>query len=209
MLALLRQKTRDRVARLLVHEALVFWSAPSVYFMPGVMCPMLWAVGRRPRLLIPAALWERLEWGERDSILLHELAHWRRRDHWVRWIELLATATYWWHPACWWARRELREAEEQCCDAWVLHATGDFRPYANALLHAVEFVSMRGALLSNSKPLPALASGMGQFNHLKRRIVMLKNASVARALFAGCTPLLCSVELFGGGVAVVAFAKGR
>src|SRR5579859_624246 len=105
-------------------------SAPAVYFIPGSLCPMLWAVGGSPRLLIPVALWGRLDPGERDTILLHELAHWRRRDHWVRWIELAATTIYWWNPVCWIARRELREAEEQCCDAWVLHATGDFKPYA-------------------------------------------------------------------------------
>jgi beta-lactamase regulating signal transducer with metallopeptidase domain len=157
-------------------------SAPAVYFIPAPLCPMLWAIGTRPRLLIPVALWGRLDPRERDSILLHELAHWKRRDHWVRWIELAATTIYWWSPVCWWARRELREAEEQCCDAWVLHATGDFRPYANALLRAVEFISVQVSLSPQSEPLPALASGMGQFNHLKRRIVMLKTASVARAL---------------------------
>ena len=171
---------QSRVAHLSRHLGLR--SAPTVHFIPGSLCPMLWAVGRSPRLLIPVALWGRLDVSERDSILLHELAHWRRRDHWVRWIELAATTIYWWNPVAWWARRELREAEEQCCDAWVLHATGDFKPYANALLRAVEFISAPITSSQPHTPLPALASGMGQFNHLKRRIVMLKDASVSRAL---------------------------
>jgi beta-lactamase regulating signal transducer with metallopeptidase domain len=171
---------QTRVAKL--SHRLGLRSIPVVHFIPAPLCPMLWAVGRSPRLLIPVALWGRLDVAERDSILLHELAHWRRRDHWVRWIELAATTIYWWNPICWWARRELREAEEQCCDAWVLHATGDFKPYANALLRAVEFISAPILPSPHHKPLPALASGMGQFNHLKRRIVMLKTASVTRAL---------------------------
>jgi len=171
---------QERVAKL--SRQLGLHSTPWIYFIPAPLCPMLWAVGRSPRLLIPVALWARLDVAERDSILLHELAHWRRRDHWVRWIELAATTIYWWNPICWWARRELREAEEQCCDAWVLHATGDFKPYANALLRAVEFISAPISTSPKHNPLPALASGMGQFNHLKRRIVMLKTASVARAL---------------------------
>ncbi len=171
---------QSRVAQL--SRRLGLSSAPTVHFVPGSLCPMLWAVGRSPRLLIPTVLWSRLDVSERDSILLHELAHWRRHDHWVRWIELAATTIYWWNPVAWWARRELREAEEQCCDAWVLHATGDFKPYANALLRAVEFISAPISYSPPHKPLPALASGMGQFNHLKRRIVMLKSASVARAL---------------------------
>jgi len=156
--------------------------APRAWFIPGTLSPMLWAVGGPARLLIPQALWERLNSIQRDAILIHELAHWRRRDHWVRWIELLATTFYWWHPACWWARRELREAEEQCCDGWVLHATGDFRHSANALLEAVEFVSSRVERPFPSSAVPALASGLGQFGHLKRRIIMLKNGNIPRAL---------------------------
>jgi len=37
-------------------------------------------------------------------------------------LELAALGLYWWHPAAWWARRELREAEEQRCDAGVVAA---------------------------------------------------------------------------------------
>jgi beta-lactamase regulating signal transducer with metallopeptidase domain len=163
-----------------------FGAAPDVWFIPGTLCPMLWTLGRSTRLLIPHGLWEQLDPARRDTILLHELAHWRRRDHWVRWIELLATSLYWWHPVCWWARRELREAEEQCCDAWVLWALpGAFHDYANALLEAVEFISIRAERPFARCAVPALASGMGQFVHLKRRLIMLKNGNVARGLSWG------------------------
>ena len=80
---------------------------------------MLWAIGGRPRLLVPSELWSATSLDERTSLLLHELAHLKRRDHWVRWLELIVGGLYWWHPAVWWGRRLLREAEEQCCDAWV------------------------------------------------------------------------------------------
>lgn len=160
--------------------------APRVQFIPGTLCPMLWPVGRSARLLVPQALWDRLDLVQRDTVLLHELAHWARRDHWVRWIELVATSLYWWLPACWWARRELRKAEEQCCDACVLWALpGTFHNYANALLEAVEFVSIRADRPSASIAVPALASGMGQFSDLKRRLTMLKHGNVSRALSWG------------------------
>ena len=150
---------------------------------------------------MPAELWDRLDDGERDSLLAHELAHLRRRDHWVRWLEVLATAAYWWHPACWWARRALREAEEQCCDAWVLWARpGGLPSYAAALLETLDFLSARpgsdppvGGAERHDRPtryrsraaVPALASGMGQFHQLKRRFVMLKQGDVPRALTRG------------------------
>jgi bla regulator protein BlaR1 len=160
---------------------------PEVWLIPGAMCPMLWAGGARARVLVPWGLWGVLDDAQRDTLLLHELAHLRRRDHWVRWLELAATVLYWWHPACWWARRGLREAEEQCCDAWVLWARpGAFRSYATALLTTVDFVSVR-------QPVPALASGMGQFHLLKARLTMLKKGDVSRALTWGGLSAACGV----------------
>lgn len=161
-------------------------AAPAVWFIPGALCPMLWTLGDRARVLIPRELWTRLEPEQRDAILLHEIAHWRRCDHWVRWLELAATTLYWWHPVCWWTRHELREAEEQCCDAWVMSLMpGAFRNYASALLEAVDFISIRAGASPAVKAVPALASGMGQFGHLKRRLTMLKQGNVARALSWG------------------------
>ncbi len=95
---------------------------PLIYLTPGRVPPMLWAIGGRPRLLVPSALWTKMEADERTSLLLHELAHLKRRDHWVRWLELVVVGLYWWHPVVWCARRALHEAEEQCCDAWVVWA---------------------------------------------------------------------------------------
>lgn len=153
---------------------------PQVQFVPGTLAPLLWAVGRPARLIIPAPLWERLHTEQRDALLVHELAHWKRHDHWVRWLEFLTTGLYWWHPVVWWARRELREAEEHCCDAWVVWALPDAaRAYAAALVETVDF-------LSTSPPsMPALASGMGHISDLRRRVTMILRGTTPRALTWG------------------------
>jgi beta-lactamase regulating signal transducer with metallopeptidase domain len=153
---------------------------PEVQLVPGHVPPMLWAIGRRPRLLFPIELWSTLEPDEQTSLLLHELAHLRRRDHWVRWLELLVGGLYWWHPAVWWARRALREAEEQCCDAWVVWAMPRAaKTYAAALLAALEFVSGARAAA------PAAASATGGNGHvscLKRRLRMIMRANTPNRL---------------------------
>jgi bla regulator protein blaR1 len=150
---------------------------PEVWWMPGAVSPMLWAAGGRPLLVVPADLWKRLDDRQRITLLVHELAHLRRRDHWVRGLELLATGLYWWHPAVWWARRELREAEEQCCDAWVVWAFPDAaRTYAETLLEAVDFLS------GPAPAVPSLASGLGQAQHLKRRLTMILRGTTHRTL---------------------------
>jgi len=142
----------------------------------GAISPMLWAFGCRARLLLPQELWLRLSAQQQSALLAHELAHWRRRDHWVRYVELAATVLYWWHPLIWWGRLRLREAEEQCCDAWVVWAWPDgARSYAAALVEAVDFVSAAGAR-------PMLGSGIGYVQHLMSRVRMIMRAGTPRAL---------------------------
>lgn len=150
---------------------------PPVLLVPGAVPPMVWGGVRGLRLLFPAALLGRLDGEQRASLLLHELAHVRRRDHWVRWLELIVVPLYWWHPVVWWAKRELHEAEEQCCDAWVVWALpGPGRTYALALLQALAFCA------KVRSPLPAAASGVGQVPHLRRRLTMIVQGKTPRAL---------------------------
>jgi tetratricopeptide (TPR) repeat protein len=139
--------------------------------------PLLWALVGPPRLLLPEALWKTLTEQQRGTLLAHELAHLRRRDHWVRLLELVVLGLYWWHPVAWWARRELREAEEQCCDAWVLWALPDAAEvYARALLQTLAFLSQ------SRQSLPVGASGAGRVSLLKRRLTMILRGPTSRVL---------------------------
>jgi beta-lactamase regulating signal transducer with metallopeptidase domain len=148
---------------------------PILYLVNGAVSPMLWGVP--PRLLFPARLLRRLDRDQRAALFVHELAHLKRRDNCVRILELIGLTLYWWHPAVWWARRELHEAEEQCCDAWVVWAqSGQSRAYALALLHTVDF-------FSHARPtLPLTASGIGQVPHLRRRLTMIMQARTPRSI---------------------------
>src|SRR5205085_625859 len=88
----------------------------------------------------PRALLARLAPEARDTLLAHELAHFLRRDHWVRVLEFVATGLFWWHPAVWLARAGIEVAEEECCDAWVVGGlAASPRSYAEALLATVDF----------------------------------------------------------------------
>jgi beta-lactamase regulating signal transducer with metallopeptidase domain len=152
-------------------------SCPTIFLVPGAVSPMVWGLGRRLCLLFPAGLLPRLDAEGQIALLAHELAHVRRRDHWLRVVELVVTALYWWHPVVWWARRELHDAEELCCDAWAVWASGgEGRPYGLALFQAVAFVSRA------RRPLPEGACGVGQMSHLKRRLTMVMQGNTSRSL---------------------------
>jgi bla regulator protein BlaR1 len=166
-------QTAELAARLGLREA------PALFLVPGRVPPMLWAIGSRPRLLVPSELWLATSLDQRTALLLHELAHLKRRDHWVRWLELIVGGLYWWLPALWWGRRLLREAEEQCCDAWVVWAMPKgAKTYATALLAALDFVS-------DARTAPAASSatsGNGHVSCLKRRLKMIVRAQTPKGL---------------------------
>jgi beta-lactamase regulating signal transducer with metallopeptidase domain len=167
----LQQRSRRLAVRLGLRRC------PGVWLVPGPISPMLWALAGPPRLLLPEALWSLLSADQQDALLAHELAHLRRGDHWVRRLELLALGLYWWHPAAWLARRELRDAEEQCCDAWVVWALpGAAVVYAAALVETVAF-------LSEARPaVPVGASAAGHVHRLKRRLIMIVRGTTPRGL---------------------------
>ncbi len=152
---------------------------PGVWLIPGPVPPLLWApyAGSQARLFFPALLLPRLDDKGRTALLVHELAHLARRDHWVRWLELLVGCLYWWYPLVWLARSRLRAAEEECCDAWVTSSLPDNAPaYAGALLETVDFLSRVPA------PLPPAASGFGRVHQLKRRLTMIVRGSTPPGL---------------------------
>ncbi|MFL5243041.1 MAG: M56 family metallopeptidase [Gemmataceae bacterium] len=174
--ALRANRTLQQQTDVLAHQ-LGMRSSPGVWLVPGFVSPMVWAMAGRACLILPAGLLKRLSEEQRATLLVHELAHLRRQDHWVRLLEVLVSGLFWWHPVVWWARREVREAEEQCCDAWVVWAMPDrARGYALTLLETVDFLSEARFAL------PPAASGIGYVHDLQRRMTMIMRGTTPRGL---------------------------
>lgn len=141
---------------------------PRVLLLPTAVSPTVWGAGRRASLVLPQGLLDTLTPEQLTHVVIHELAHLRRGDHWVRLLELVVTGLCWWHPVVWWARRRLRQVEEEACDAWVVWAAPGARlTYVDTLLSTMDF-------LSEARRLPSpLASEMGHARFVKRRLVMI------------------------------------
>lgn len=142
--------------------------SPVVLRIPARVSPMLFGFGRRAVIICPNQLWQSLCEDEREAFLAHEAAHYHRRDHWVRWLEWLVTALYWWFPGVYVARRELERHEEAACDAWAVRKLRSTpRRYAEALLRVVDFLS------EHQVGIPRLGSGMRPTDSLEQRLRLL------------------------------------
>ncbi len=125
-----------------IARALGVGCPPAVKVAGGIGSPMLWGWGRKTVILFPRELLARLSPEARDTLLAHELAHFLRRDHWVRVLEFVVTGLYWWHPVVWLARMGIEAAEEECCDTWVVCGlAASPRRYAEALLATIDYVA--------------------------------------------------------------------
>jgi beta-lactamase regulating signal transducer with metallopeptidase domain len=142
--------------------------------VPGIASPMVWCLNR-PTLLWPAQLPSGISDEAIHGLIVHELAHVKRRDHWVGWLELFAGCLWWWNPLFWYVRHQLRENAELACDAWVVDAMprgagrSDRRAYAEALLAVCEFISTRRP----AAPMPAVGINTGGRRFLERRLAMI------------------------------------
>lgn len=91
----------------------------------------------RPILLLPAST-SKL-WSEEtlEPVLVHELTHLRRFDHYVNALQWIIQVLYFFHPLVWWANHRLRTERELATDDEVAGRCGR-QPYLAALLLLAE-----------------------------------------------------------------------
>lgn len=111
----------------------------------------------KPTVLLPH--WALRDLSDRDltAVLLHELAHLRRRDDWTNLAGKLLGAVFFFHPAVWFVQRRLELEREMACDELVLAKTGNRHAYAECLVSLAEKsfarrgVAMAQAIIGHAK----------------------------------------------------------
>lgn len=93
----------------------------------------------RPVLVLPQTAFGRLSRKRAEHILLHELAHIKRRDLLVNTFYTLLQIVYWFNPLLWLLRRRLQHLRELCCDATVSRILREQTPeYRQTILETAQ-----------------------------------------------------------------------
>ena len=128
----------------------------------------------QPTLVVPCD-WRDWNDEQRDCILLHELAHVRRRDVASQCLARVAKIVHWFNPLVWYAAKKLRAERELASDDCVLQTGRSPSNYAEQLL----------ATLKRYRPSP-MALGVAMASSARLR----SSLGVVKHLPRWCSPLL-------------------
>jgi beta-lactamase regulating signal transducer with metallopeptidase domain len=70
----------------------------------------------KPTILLPKVIVDRVPDKQLETLIAHELVHFRRGDLWWSALQTLAVCCYWFHPLVWLARSVMNREAEKCCD---------------------------------------------------------------------------------------------
>lgn len=112
---------------------------PVRFFQSGIAkIPMV--VGHlKPVILFPVGVLASLPQDEAEAILVHELAHIRRKDYLVNMVQSFADILFFFNPAVLWLSSLIRIERENCCDDIAVAQTSCKRNYINALVSFQEY----------------------------------------------------------------------
>ncbi len=146
------------------------------------------------KIMIPRGLCEGLSLDEFDSLLVHEIAHVKRRDNFRRWFQSVIVCMFWFHPVVRILHQSLIWESERACDEMVVEHGVCRKRYEKSLIKSVCY-SLDISLIG--------ASGMSRSN-LDERLTVLQNYKRVRLSILDSAIFVSSLLLVFGVIGIVA-----
>lgn len=121
----------------------------------------------KPVVLLPASMISGLNNAQLEMLILHELAHIRRHDYLVNFLQTLVEILLFFHPAVLWISKQMRNEREYCSDDIAVQHCGDAIAYAHTL---ADTASLYTKAHNHTIPDMAMAASGGD---LKQRVIRL------------------------------------
>lgn len=121
----------------------------------------------KPVVLLPASMVTGLNSAQLEMLILHELAHIRRHDYLVNFLQTLIELLFFFHPGVHWIGKQMRNEREYCSDDIAVQHCGDAIAYAHTL---TDTASLCAKNHFHTIPTMAMAASGGD---LKERVLRL------------------------------------
>ncbi len=149
---------------------------------------------RRPVLVVPAGLIERLTPAQLRALVAHERCHVRYHDNLIAAVHMAVESIFWFHPLVWWIAARQIDERERACDEAVLGAGSEPADYAEGILTVCRW--------SLASPVMCVAGITGA--DLRARIESIMARRIGRGLTARGRVLIAlgAATVLGGPIAL-------
>jgi beta-lactamase regulating signal transducer with metallopeptidase domain len=197
-----RALARDASAPEPALNALFYECAQSIQVRAGVPflatdiidSPAIFGVFRK-RLILPRSLCRELNHSELRHVILHEMAHLKRRDPELNWLIGILQIVHWFNPVLWLAFARLRADRELAADDLALGAAG----HSDRVSYGETIVKILESLSTKRRVLPGLVGIAESKADIKRRLraIAMQGGPRWRWAAAGVVVLMAGIALTG------------
>lgn len=180
-----QDKISELATRIKLHRTIILLESRLVK-VPSVTGFM------KPIILIPAGLLTHLPQDQIEAILLHELAHIRRKDYAINILQSFAEILFFFNPGLHWVSSILRDERENCCDDIAISATANKSNFVHALVSfeeynlknslAMEFGKSKNHLLNRAKRI--IYSNNKTLNSIEKTLLSISLIAIAVIMVA-------------------------
>ncbi|WP_353126633.1 M56 family metallopeptidase [Parapedobacter pyrenivorans] len=150
----------------------------------------------KPVILFPLALFSGISPEQVETVLIHELAHIKRRDYLFNLVKIIAETLLFFNPFVWLIGRMLETERENACDDMVVELTSSPIRYAQTLLW-----------LEERRQLPSYRLAMQAITKKKQLLLRIQRMTNMKINYLNAKHKLAILTLLLGCIASLAWVK--